>query len=161
MKKYKMKLSDEQLKLIEKIGVFLTKQGVKPANARINALLLISDKVELTFDEIRDALNLSKSATSNGLNFLLDTKRVEYVTRPGERKRYFRSNIESWQGSFNENFQFFITFHELLCEVRKIRTKETKEFNNAIDEVTSFMSFAIEELRMIYEKWNLKKNENK
>lgn len=156
-----MKLSDEQLKLIEKIGVFLTKQGLKPTTARINALLLVSDKVELTFDQIRDALNLSKSATSNGINFLLQTKRLEYVTKPGDRKRYFRSNIESWKSSFNESFQFFAIFHELLCEVREIRTEETVGFNKSLDEITSFMSFAIKELAEIYDKWNAISNEKK
>ncbi|MFA5575544.1 MAG: MarR family transcriptional regulator [Brumimicrobium sp.] len=148
-----MTLSEKQLKLIEKTGVFLTEIGMKPATARINALLLISDKVELTFDEIREVLNLSKSATSNGINFLLATKRAEYVTKTGDRKRYFRSNIETWKRAFDEHFRFINEFRQLMIEISEIRTPKTTEFNKSLDEVISFMEFTMDELTGLYEKW--------
>ena len=41
--------------------------------------LLIADRNELTFDEIKDALNISKSATSTAINLLINTNRIEYA----------------------------------------------------------------------------------
>lgn len=151
-------LSEKKMKLIEKIGVFFSEGGMKPSSARIAALLLVSDNVELTFDEIREILNLSKSATSNGINFLLSTKRIEYVRKTHDRKRYFRSKIETWKDSFIESFNFLIVFTELLDEVRKVRPDETKEFNTALDELVSFMKYAQIEITEIYERWEEKKN---
>lgn len=151
-----MTLSTERLELIERLGVFYTKQGMTPASARIQALLLVSDTVELTFDEIRSILELSKGATSNGINFLLETKKIRYITKTGDRKRYFRSNIELWKEAFTDSFQFLIDMHQLLDEVRKMRTNETVEFNKSLEELTSFMAFSIDELKEVINKWELK-----
>lgn len=151
-------LSEKKMKLVEEIGVFFSETGMKPSTARISALLLVSDKVELTFDEIREILNLSKSATSNGLNFLLSTKRIEYVRKRSDRKRYFRSKIETWKESFIESFNFLISFTDLLDQVREVRPEDTREFNNALDDLVSFMKFAQVEITEIYERWEEKKN---
>src|SRR5690349_20114474 len=88
-------LNDSKLKLIEELGVLHEQSGMQPAAARIISLLLVSDQTELTFEEIYETLNLSKSATSNAINFLLSTGRAEYVTHPGERRRYFRCKLQS------------------------------------------------------------------
>lgn len=146
-------LSEKKMELIEKIGVFFSEGGMKPSTARISALLLVSDKIELTFDEIREILNLSKSATSNGLNFLLSTKRVEYVRKRCDRKRYFRSRIETWKDSFIESFNLLISFTDMLEEVREIRSADTKEFNKALDDLVSFMRYTQVEMSEIYERW--------
>ena len=151
-------LSEKKLELIEKIGVFFSEGGMKPSTARIQALLLVSDKVELTFDEIREILDLSKSATSNGLNFLLTTKRIDYVRKRGDRKRYFRSKIETWKDSFIESFNFLISFTDLLNEVRELRPDDTKVFNSALDDLVSFMKYAQDEMLEIYKRWEEKKN---
>src|SRR3954454_17436067 len=83
-------LTDNKLNLIEELGGLYEQGGMQPAAARILSLLLVSDQTELTFEEIYETLNLSKSATSNALNFLLSTGRVEYITHPGEtRPRIF------------------------------------------------------------------------
>ena len=98
-----VQMTEKQLRLIEKLGVFYEQQGLmQPAAARILALLLVSDSIELTFEEVYETLNLSKSATSNALNFLLNTEKVEYITQPGERRRYFRFKMRSFtQESFS------------------------------------------------------------
>ncbi|MGB7393051.1 MAG: MarR family transcriptional regulator, partial [Pricia sp.] len=88
-----IKLTKEQQELIEKFGVIQEGMGLNPASARVNALLTISDKLELTFDEIRETLKLSKSATSNAINFLLERENIGYKTKLGDRKRYFFSKL--------------------------------------------------------------------
>ncbi|HRO74939.1 MAG TPA: MarR family transcriptional regulator [Crocinitomicaceae bacterium] len=146
-------LSDKQLELIERFGVFGNEHGIPPAAARISALLIISDKLELTFDEIRETLNLSKSATSNGINFMLLTRRIAFVTKTGDRKRYFKSNVESWKEDFSNQFQNHNAFCELLKEIEGIRTTETPDFNQAIEELHSFIHFFLGEIPKIYQKW--------
>jgi DNA-binding transcriptional regulator GbsR (MarR family) len=67
-------LSEKQTALVEKMGIHF-EQTIPPAAARIFSLLIVSEQESFSFDEIRDQLNLSKSATSNGLNFLLSMKK--------------------------------------------------------------------------------------
>lgn len=154
-------LSEQQLKLIESFGVFGNENGLLPSATRIFALLLVADKVELTFDEIRETLGFSKSATSTAIKLLLSNKKIEYITKTGDRKRYFRSKIETWKDTLADGFNYLTTYHKLLNEILEVRSEKTVEFNKAIKELSSFLEFTEEELSRIYEKWESTKGNTK
>lgn len=79
--------------LIEDIGMILEyRADLAPLAARIYATLLISSNEGLTFDEIIETVQASKSTVSNNLNILLQLNYVEYFTKPGNRKRYFKTS---------------------------------------------------------------------
>src|SRR6187402_1614480 len=150
-------LTDKQLKLIEELGVFQEQMGIQPAAARILSLLLVSDRTELTFEEIYETLNLSKSATSNALNFLINTEKLEYITKPGERRRYFRFKIKSLKEGIQKVLEGRNAFNLLLKQVVKLRPKSTGEFNSSLEEVTQFLDFMQTELPKLYQKWEARK----
>jgi len=151
--KDKIILTAKQQQLLEKATVVHEKLGYTPAASQVLALLLISDKVELTFDEIRNTLNLSKSATSNSLNALIQIKRIEYITKMGDRKRYFRSLIISWKVKLKEvNYSIFelnSLFKEILC----VRSESTLDFNQSLKEIIDFMSYMEVEMPKLFKQW--------
>ena len=146
-------ISEKQRILIEQLGVFYEHEGFHPAGARILALLLIADRNELTFDEIKDALNISKSATSTAINLLINTNRVEYFTNPGERKRYFRATIVNWKKHMKEKLEGIIQMSSLMEEIIKQRPSTTPDFNNSMKEILSFMTFFHTEIPLLIERW--------
>lgn len=146
-------LSDKQKELVESFGVVQENMGLSPASARVNALLTISDTVELTFDEIREALGLSKSATSNAINNLLMLKRIGYKTKPGERKRYFYSKMGQWQNAFMDSMNGLTGYNELLKDILNNRTKDTNEFNEQLKELTEFIAYYQKESIKIIKNW--------
>ena len=86
-----MSISKEKRKLIEEIGIQLeTKLSLAPLSARIYALLTLSSNEGLTFDEIREIIGSSKSSTSVNLNVLTQLKHIDFYTKSGDRKRYFK-----------------------------------------------------------------------
>ena len=146
-------VTEKQLSLIERLGVFYEQEGFHPAGARVLALLLIADTNELTFDEIKDVLNISKSATSTAINLLITTKRVEYLTRPGERKRYFKATISNWKKHMKEKLEGITTINSLMQEIINQRPSSTKDFNNSLKELNSFMFFFQKEIPHLIERW--------
>jgi DNA-binding transcriptional regulator GbsR (MarR family) len=148
-----MELTKNQKELIEKIGVFHVKSGMPPTEARILALLLISDQTELTFDEIREALCVSKSAVSNALNTLTITDKIEYITKTGDRKRYFRSNLNNWESKAESDLNRLLDISKLLREVHDQRSAETVQFNKKLKEVIEFTEYLQIELSAIFLKW--------
>jgi DNA-binding transcriptional regulator GbsR (MarR family) len=152
-----MYLTPEQKSLVEKMGVFQERFGKSPVESRVAALLLVADQSEMTFDEIRVELNVSKSAASNALSMLLKTNKVEYITRQGDRKRYFRSNLHSWEHFADENLQALAVMREILKEILDQRTPDTIEFNNTLSDVIGFMEFAQVEMLNIFKKWKERK----
>lgn len=85
--------SAEKKKLIEEIGVrFERDHQISPLAARIYAIMILSPNDGNTFEEILEITGASKSSVSTQLNLLLQLKKVEYFTKSGDRKRYFRAN---------------------------------------------------------------------
>lgn len=148
-----LKISEEQLHLVEKLGVVFEGSGLQPAAARIASLLIVSDRTELTFDEIRAVLNLSKSATSNAINLLIRLNRIDYITKPGDRKRYYKSNITDWKKDMSAKFFEMKSLQDMMREVLRQRTPETPEFNKNLEELISMMEYIFSELPKIFEKW--------
>ncbi len=86
-------LDNEKNRLTEKLGVLMEKKyKLAPVAARILSTLILSGKQGLTFDELVQQLQASKSTVSTNLEFLQNIKRIEYFTIPGDRKRYFKLN---------------------------------------------------------------------
>ncbi|MBD0831089.1 GbsR/MarR family transcriptional regulator [Aestuariibaculum sediminum] len=133
----------ERSTLIEKLGVFLeTKEQLAPVAARIMAYAILKGKSGTTFEDLVVDLAASKSTISTHLNHLQDLKKIEYFTKPGDRKKYFvikkdtiligiDNMVESWNlekemhleikaykekvnklDNLNEEEQFDLEFHD-------------------------------------------------
>jgi DNA-binding transcriptional regulator GbsR (MarR family) len=148
-----IELSNNQKELIEKFGVIQEGMGLPPAVSRVNALLMISEKLELTFDEIRETLKLSKSATSNAINFLLQQENIGYKTHLGDRKRYFYSKLERWKDKFRKDISGLSAYTEVLKEIQINRSGESKEFDKKLEELSEFMDYFTSETISLIDKW--------
>ena len=148
-----VQLTSEQKHLVEELAVIMEKSHITPAAARIVSLLVVSDQTELTFDQIRDALNLSKSATSNAIRVLLHTHSLDYVTRPNDRKRYFRSCFTHWSNRVTEKFTEITDVISVLKKILAQRPDTTTAFNRDLDKAICFIEFVAAEMPALYQKW--------
>jgi DNA-binding transcriptional regulator GbsR (MarR family) len=148
-----MALSEKQKSVIEQIGISFEKIGMQPAAARVMGLLYVADRPELTFDEITEQLQISKSATSNAINLLLQTEQIEYITFSGDRKRYFRLKISNWREGFAKKIEGMTSFNILLRQVLEVRTKETADFNASLEELINFLDYIHQQLPRLLQEW--------
>ena len=155
-----MALSEKQKAVIEQIGINFEKVGMQPAAARVMGLLYVADRPELTFDEITDCLQISKSATSNAINLLLQTEQIEYTTFTGDRKRYFRLKISNWREGFAKKIESMTDFGSLLRQVLEVRTQETPGFNASLEELINFMEFIHLQLPRLLQEWENTKHKH-
>lgn len=150
------KLTDKQKELIESFGVIQEQMGLSPAAARVNALLTVSDIAELSFDQIKAALGISKSATSNAINYLLSLDRIGYKTKPGDRKRYFYSKLDQWKTSFRKDMLGLNYYRDMLSEIIAHRSKDNISFNEQLEELNAFMDYFIRESINLIDNWKKK-----
>lgn len=81
----------EKEKLVEEMGVYFEiTQQLTPLASRIYALLGLCPKAGHSFEEIIELTKSSKSSVSTNINLLLQSGIIEYYTKSGDRKRYFR-----------------------------------------------------------------------
>ena len=67
-----------------------------PLTSKIYSYLLMDcNRKGITFDEIVEVFNASKSSVSNSLTYLSQLKHVEYFTKIDSRKRFYRVSPES------------------------------------------------------------------
>ncbi len=148
-----IKLTRDQQALIERVGVAYENHHMAPAPARIAALLLVVPEAELPFEDISRLLNLSKSATSNAINLLLTINRLEYITKPGERRRYFRLKLMNWKEDLYKSLAGITAMSAIYKEVLAQRPKGPAEFNRNVAELASFLEFMAKELPALHRKW--------
>ena len=130
----------KQKELIEQIGIFFDKEGLQPIAGRILGLLMVMDKEQFSFDEIIEELQISKSSASNALKNLELRGNVEYVTIPGDRKRYFRIRrqntlhlIEEFEENIKKAKDLFSYIIELKANKESQNSLYFGELNNVID----------------------------
>lgn len=91
-------MDEEKKGLIREFSThFETSNNFAPLTSKIYAYLVLDTNREgVTFDELVEVFNVSKSSVSNSLNFLYKIKQIEYYTRIGDRKRIYQVS----QGNF-------------------------------------------------------------
>ena len=146
-------LNEKQRELIERIGVLHDRIGFPPATSRVLGLLLVTREPELTFDQIRETLALSKSSTSSALNLLLQVGSIEYLTRPGDRKRYFRKSYKDWEASLLGRLDVLFSLREPLREALELRNGELGDKDRAIARMVEFLGFLETEIHDAYQRW--------
>lgn len=88
-----MNLQSEKEELIEMFGIhFESIYHLSPLASRILGLLILDGcKAGLTFEEIVEKMQASKSSISTNLNLLLKMEKIQYQTIIGDRKKYFKA----------------------------------------------------------------------
>ncbi|GAB2998224.1 hypothetical protein GCM10027284_14850 [Cyclobacterium sediminis] len=148
-----MTLTKEQQQVIERIGVFFERKGHQPILGRIIGLLMIVDEAEATFEDIQNALFVSKSAVSQALTLLQSQNKVDYTTKPGERKRYFRLKIRNWKEDIQEDIIGVFKFNDIVEEIIVLRGDKNQEFNGYLVEVSKFMKYLRDEMPKLIETY--------
>ncbi|HBY69352.1 MAG TPA: transcriptional regulator [Flavobacteriaceae bacterium] len=85
-------ISEEKCKLVEELGLnFEEKHNLPPLAGRFYAFMILSNVEGHSFEDIIEITCASKSSVSTNLNLLVQLKFIEYFTKTGDRKRYFRT----------------------------------------------------------------------
>ncbi len=158
MSSNKIILRNDQIELIEELANVHERIGMPPAMSKILGLLAISDETELTFDQIKDTLELSKSAVSQALNHLLMSKRLSYKTKIGDRKRYFHLRIVDWDIHILEQFEGVSSLITVFKKIIANRPAETVEFNQNLEQMTNFLSLVHSQVIALHQKIEKKKS---
>lgn len=145
----------KQKELIEQIGRENEREGFQPVPARILGLLMVMDKEEYTFDEIVEEMQISKSSASTALKNLEIRGIIEYITYPGDRKRYFRFVSGEIDGLVNEmenKLKRNLIIINQIIELKKDPNSRNSNFLRTISKGMEFFIKNLDELKIAYKK---------
>lgn len=125
---------------VEKMGLLFETQGIARSAGRIAAWLMVSPEPH-TLDEIAETLKMSKASASTSTRFLEQVDMIEKVTRPGDRKVYYRFADGVWARAVRRSLAKLEAFVKIAQEgqalvgrdnaVAQQRLKEMEEFYRA------------------------------
>jgi DNA-binding transcriptional regulator GbsR (MarR family) len=152
-----MNMAENKIKeQVEKIGVVCDKDGFPPLAGRLLGFLMLAEPPHKTFDEITEFLQASKSAVSNTLKFLETQEMIEYITFPGDRKRYFRMRVTEWHQVILSKMDWLRMMQNQVAQVLKIRSDQYTEFNEGLQNMHELYEIFIEEMPLVVEKWKMR-----
>lgn len=125
--KQEEKLNLQKKELIEKLGVLMEKNHqIAPLGARILSTLILNGKQGVTFEQFVNELCASKSTISTHLDHLQTSKKIQYFTKPGERKRYFIINPNFIVEVINETVAAWQAEEDIQKEILDYKKKMNK-----------------------------------
>jgi DNA-binding transcriptional regulator GbsR (MarR family) len=145
----------KQKELIEQIGRENEREGFQPVSARILGLLMVMDKEEFTFEEIVEEMQISKSSASTALKNLEIRGIVEYITYPGDRKRYFRfvsGDIDGLIGEMENKLKRNQVIINQIIDLKKDPNSRNSNFLKTISKGMEFFIKNLDNLKIAYKK---------
>jgi len=146
---------------VEEMGVFFEKRDMSPITARVFAYLLVAEPPYQDFYQIQSFLSASKSSISNALKYLMDKGSVEYVTFSGDRRRYFKVNIDGWMNQIKDAGQWLQDLNQAVRSALNARTDTRyREFNNKMAEVIELQEYLAQGVAKLVAEWEARKKQS-
>jgi DNA-binding transcriptional regulator GbsR (MarR family) len=106
---------------------------------RVIETFYLSHKKELTFEEIIEEVQVSKSAISKALKILIESGEINYRIKDGnKRKRYFFLDVEGVIRNIQSKTQFYENQNIQLKKILKLRKTQNIELNNFIKALINY-----------------------
>ncbi len=151
---------NERVNFIEETGVFFENLGMTRMAGRIMGHLMITDKEMVSFDELTQVLQASKSSISNNLKALTQTTFIKPVTRPGDRKTYYMLTPDmDWELYFEKRIQILQAMNQLFKKGLDLRVNKKDKPAQWLMEAIDFYDWLIKEFPALIERWKKEKKE--
>jgi DNA-binding transcriptional regulator GbsR (MarR family) len=91
-------VTEQELSLewVERVAMYLARDGVPPIAGRVLGWLMICDPPEQSAGQISAAIGASRASLTSNLRLLTSMGFLTWRTRPGERTVYYRMAEDAW-----------------------------------------------------------------
>lgn len=142
---------------VEDFGLLFERVGGSRMVGRVLGALLISDRPERTAEELAGELRASRGSISQATRTLVDLGLVRRLTRPGERRDFFRVNPDAWWETTRQQMASIGAFQEMAARGLQVLGSEDPDARRGLEEMRDFYDFWEEELTVVLRRWGEQK----
>ena len=154
------KTTDEQDRLIERLGLVFEESDRMPRIAsRILGLLLLTPG-ECSIDEMAERLAVSRASISVDARRLEECGVVERITRKGDRRDYYRIAPDHYSRTLERRLKVMNRLISVLDEGRQMHI-ESREVRERLDEAVEGLRFVVEATTNELERWHAEREKRK
>ncbi len=156
-----MSQHNERAKFIEETGILFEQMGLTRMSGRILGYLMISDKEEVSFDEMTKVLQASKSSISTNLKALAQIEFIKPLTKPGDRKTYYMLSPDmDWSRLFEKRLHTLRQLSELFNKGLELRVNKQDKPAEWLHGAQEFYEWVGREFPEMLNRWKEIKKES-
>ncbi|MFB6887822.1 GbsR/MarR family transcriptional regulator [Kitasatospora sp. NPDC056327] len=138
---------DEALRFAEDVALYFEQDaGLPKMSGRLIGWLLICDPPEQTAGQLAESLQASKASISTSTRQLMVAGLIEKVSRPGDRRTYFRINDNGWADSVFERLAAVTNFLGVLDKGTALMAGDTPARRARLENVADLYRWMQREL---------------
>lgn len=151
-------LSNDKRAYILEFGLFFEKLGTGRISGLILGYILISDRPEVSFNELVDQLVVSKASVHNNLKMLEQAGFIKSLSFKGDRKTYYRIAARDMGEMTVRRMGMTVLFVELMN--RGYALKENKQDDAAyfLQDTAGFYLWLSKQMPLLLNEWYAIKN---
>lgn len=138
---------------IEEMGLALEAFGMPRMAGRLLGALLVAEPPEQSADELAATLRASRGSISTTTRLLEAPGLIERVSKPGERKVYWRNRPNAWVAAMERERDGMTGLRELAERGQALMAEADDDARRGIDDTVAFLSFWEREMDHVLERW--------
>lgn len=147
------KITERKLAYIEEVGQALGSFGLPKMAGRVYGALLVADPPEMSADDLASMLKASRGSISTSTRMLELMGIVERLSKPGERRDYFRNRPGAWTASMRMRMNAMDLFLKLAEKGLEVVDSDDPEVLEGLLDMKAFFAFMVTEFPKMLEKW--------
>jgi DNA-binding transcriptional regulator GbsR (MarR family) len=144
---------DAVRRYVESLALVLSQIGMQRMSARVFAALMTTDDARLTAADLASQLSVSPAAISGAVRFLEQIGLVAKEREPGERRDHYRLFDDLWYATFLKRDRMIIMWRDAAGDGIDALGEDSPA-GQRLAEMRDFLSFMLEELNDMYERWH-------
>ena len=140
------------IEFIERIGLAVEAEGLPRIAGRLFGYLVLYQG-PATFDDLMEALKISRGSVSTNTRLLEQLGILERVTRPGERQAYFQLSDDPFRHVMLQQVARLRKARQIVVEAREALGDEIDGAQQRLAELQAFQEFTIRQTEATLEAW--------
>jgi len=111
---------EQLLEWVERVAMYLARDGVPPIAGRALGWLMVCDPAEQSAGQITEAIGASRASLTSSLRLLSSMGFLTWRTKPGERTVYYRLADNAWAMVVQQQIAGIAAFLEIARDGTKL-----------------------------------------
>lgn len=149
---------NERTSFIEETGLLFENLGTTRMAGRILGYLMVTDKELVSFDELCQVLQASKSSISTNVKSLITLHYVKPVTLPGDRKTYYMLSPDiDWVETLMKRIELLRIMNKLFHKGLDLRVNKNDKASEWLKKSVEFYEWVVDEYPKFLARWEKEK----
>jgi DNA-binding MarR family transcriptional regulator len=142
---------------IERMALTLESEGLPRIAGRIFGFLLVHPEA-YSLDELAEQLQVSKASVSTNARHLVEHGILERMSSPGDRRDYYRMDIDAWAGMLRNAQQKWGAMRELLTAGAASLPEEMETGRARLIDAEQFHLLLLDGVERMIERWERRRH---